>query len=480
MSLEQRITSGVKGLDIILNGGYLKNRTYLLKGGPGTGKTTLALHFLDEGTKNYEKCLFINFEESKEELINDAQKFGFEIDKINILDLTPGGSYLKKEEYDIFNPSEVERVPLITQIREKIKEIKPDRLVFDGLSNLYFLYESNYKLRKNIISLIQYLVESNITSLFITEKSSGMDDILQYIASGVISIEFNGYERKLNVVKFRGSDYLKGFHALTIDSNGIRILPNLIYKRKIKNLNSEILSSNIEEIDMLLDSGIEANTNTIILGPTGVGKTTLAISFLRNALKKDKKAGIYLFEEAEKVLLKRCEGVKMSLEEQIADNKLFIKNVNSLEYSPIEFSNIVREDVEKNELDIVFLDSITGYYLSFVNEYYPKTDLLKYLHNLSNYLTSKGLTVFMTNEMENITGDFKSSGLGMSYLADNIIFLRYLEMNGELNKVIGVLKKRLSGFENKIREFKITDQGIIVGKPLDNVKGILANDIEFL
>lgn len=480
MSLEQRIASGVKGLDTILKGGYLNSRTYLLKGGPGTGKTTLALHFLDEGIKNDESCLFINFEESKEELISDAKKFNFAIDKINILDLTPGGNYLKEEEYDIFNPSEVEQVPLITQIREKVKEIKPDRLVFDGLSNLYFLYESKYKLRKNIISLIQYLVDFNTTSLFITENSSGMDNILQYIASGVLNIEFNGYERKLNVVKFRGSDYLKGFHALTIDSSGLKILPKMIYKRKIKDLNSKVLSSDIKEVDLLLESGIESNTNTIILGPTGVGKTTLGISFLRKALKNGDKAGIYLFEEAEKVLRKRCDGIKLSLEDQSFADKLFIKNVNSMEYNPMEFSNVVREDVKKHELDIVFLDSITGYYLSFANEYYSKVDLLKHLHNLSNYLTSNGLTVFMTNEMENITGDFKSSGSGMSYLADNIIFLRYLEMNGELNKVIGVLKKRLSGFENKIRRFKITDQGIKVGEPLDNVKGILANDIEFL
>jgi|AntRauTorckE6833_2_1112554.scaffolds.fasta_scaffold00247_13 circadian clock protein KaiC len=480
MKKGNRVASGIEGLDTILKGGYLKNRTYLLKGGPGTGKTTLGLHFLEEGVVNNENCLFINLEESKKELINDAKNFNFNIDKIEILDLTPGGEYLKEKEYDVFSPSEVEQIPLIDKIRTKIKEMKPDRLVFDGLSNLYYLYESKYKLRKSIISLIQYLGEFNITSIFITEDSSGIDNILEYIASGVINLEFDGYERRLNIVKFRGSDHLKNFHTLNITNKGLNILPNLYYKKNVKDLGSEVLSSSVKEINKILNGGIEVSTNTIIIGPTGVGKTTLGLNIIRETVKSGKKAVVYLFEEAEMVLRKRCEGINMSLEELIANDNLLIKSVSSLEYNPIEFSNIVREDINNNDIDIVMFDSITGYNLSFAYNYYSKTDLLNHLHNLSNYLTNVGITVLMTDEMESITGDFESKEMGMSYLADNIIFLRYLEMDGKINKVIGVLKKRLSGFENTIREYKITTEGIKVGEPITNVIGILKNDIKIL
>ncbi len=479
--MTSRLSSGVNGLDVILKGGYLNNRTYLLKGGPGTGKTTLGLHFLEEGLNNNEKCLFINLVESKKELLIDAKNFNFRIDEIEILDLTPGGEFLNKEQdYDVFKPSEVEQVPMIQEIRNKIKETNPDRLVFDGLTNLYYLYESKYKLRKNIISLIQYLSEFDITSIFIAEDNSEFINILQFLTSGVINLKFDGYERKLNVIKFRGSDYLKDFHSMVIKGEGINILPNLYYKKTTTKLKEGIISSGSKEIDALLKGGLETNTNTVIIGPTGVGKTTLSISFLRNSVQNNNKGIIYLFEEAQKVLINRCKEIDMPIDKMVAENKLIIKNVNSLDTNPIEFSYMVREDVKKHNTDLVMLDSITGYYLSYVNDHYSKLDLIKHLQNLSNYLNNYGITVLMTNEMANITGDFRSSELGISYLADNIIFLRYIEMNGQLNKIIGVLKKRLSNFEKSLREFEITSQGLQVGKPLNNIKGILTNNIEFI
>ncbi|MFO7814798.1 MAG: ATPase domain-containing protein [Halanaerobiales bacterium] len=480
MRKPERLSSGIEGLDKILNGGYLKKRSYLLKGGPGTGKTTIGLHFLEEGINNNDKCMFINFETTKDELIKDAKAFNFKIEQVHVLDLTPTGEYIKEDEYDIFSAEEVEQAPIIDRIINNVKKIRPDRLVFDSLSNLYYLYENKYKLRKNIISLIQYLAEHETTSIFITEDSGEMDNILQFIASGVINLEYDGYERKLNIIKYRGSSHLKDYHSLTITEDGINILSNIFYKKETKDIKSEIISSGINEIDKLLKGGLESSTNTIIMGPTGVGKTTFSISFIRNAIKNNKKALVYLFEESEDLLRKRCEEIGMSLEDNMENNNLKITTVNSLEYNPIEFSNLVRSDVDKNDIDILLLDSITGYYLSFVNKYYTKYDLLKHLHNLSNFLTNQGITVLMTNEMESITGEFKTSDLGISYLADNIVFLRYLEMNGQLNKAIGVLKKRLSDFEKTIREFEITGEGIVVGKPLTNVRGILKNDLEFL
>lgn len=480
MRKPKRLSSGIEGLDKILSGGFIKKRSYLLKGGPGTGKTTLGLHFLEEGINNNEKCMFINLEAAKEELIKDAKGFNFKIEQVHVLDLTPTGDYVTEDEYDIFNPEEVEQVPIIKKIINNVKKIKPDRLVFDGLSNLYYLYENKYKLRKNIISLMQYLARHDTTSLFITEDTGGMDNILQFIASGVINLEYDGYERKLNIVKFRGSNHLKDYHSLTINEDGVDILPNIFYKNETRNINREVMSSGIKEIDNLLKGGLESSTNTIIMGPTGVGKTTFSISFIRNAIKNNKNALVYLFEESEQLLRQRCEEIGMPLNSFLENDNLKITTVNSLEYNPIEFSNLVRYDVEKEDSDILLLDSITGYYLSFVNEYYTQFDLLKHLHNLSNYLTNQGITVLMTNEMENITGEFKTSDFGISYLADNIVFLRYLEMNGELNKAIGVLKKRLSNFEKTIREFEITEKGLVVGKPLKNVRGILKNDLEFL
>jgi circadian clock protein KaiC len=131
--------------------------------------------------------------------------------------------------------------------------------------------------------------------------------------------------------------------------------------------------------------------------------------------------------------------------------------------------------VEEKGARIVMIDSIAGYRLSMRGE-----DLVTHLHALCRYLTNMGVTVLLINEVEAVTGDFRVTEMGISYLADNILFLRYLEMNGELRKAIGVLKKRLSDFEKTMRELEITQSGIRVGKPLTGMRGLLSGNLEWV
>jgi circadian clock protein KaiC len=133
-------------------------------------------------------------------------------------------------------------------------------------------------------------------------------------------------------------------------------------------------------------------------------------------------------------------------------------------------------DIEENQTSIVMLDSIAGYNISVKSD----DDLVSHIHALCKYLTNMGVTVLLINELETITGDFKATEVGISYLADNIIFLRYLELEGELRRAIGVLKKRLSSFEKTLREFQITKFGLKVGKPLKMLHGILSGTPEII
>jgi circadian clock protein KaiC len=164
----------------------------------------------------------------------------------------------------------------------------------------------------------------------------------------------------------------------------------------------------------------------------------------------------------------------------ITKEKLKIKKVDPLEFTPGEFTHLLIKEAERNDTKTIMLDSVSGYKLSFAGLSEVKNEIIRNLHALTNYLNSKGITVLLINEIDNITGDFKATELGISYLADNIMFLRYLEFSGELKKAIGVLKKRLSDFEKQMREFEITDQGIKVGKPLTHLRGILTGNPEFI
>jgi circadian clock protein KaiC len=218
----------------------------------------------------------------------------------------------------------------------------------------------------------------------------------------------------------------------------------------------------------MLHGGIERGTVTIITGPSGVGKTTLGMQFMKEAAGRGEHSVIFLFEEGRESLIRRCEAINIPVHAMIERGTLTLMPVEPLFYSADEFSSLVRRQVEERNARIIMLDSLAGYHLCIRGD-----ALVAHLHALTRYLKNMGATTLLINEVEKITGDFKATELGISYLADNIVFLRYLEVAGELHKAIGILKKRLSKFEKGLRELGITRYGIRVGQPLTELRGIL-------
>ncbi|MGM0410671.1 MAG: ATPase domain-containing protein, partial [Bacillota bacterium] len=475
------IKTGIKGLDEILKGGLIPERFYLVRGGPGTGKTTLGLHFLIEGLKNNESSLFVSMTEDIEKIKENGKNFGFPIDEIEYLDLSPKSDFVSEnKDYDLFSSSQMEQKPLIEKLTKKIKKIKPDRIFFDGFTQLKYLTSDDFKFRKQILSFMQFVKKFNSTILLTSEVGQkNADDDLQFMVDGIISIEYNSPIHSLEIIKYRGSSFNKGKHTLKFKDKGIEIYPKLEVSDYKENYSVEQLSSGVAEINKLLHGGIEKGTSTIITGPSGVGKTTLGTQYIKESAENGLKSIIYSFEESYRTLTKRSKSVNIPLDKIEEENDLIIKRVNPLEYTPEEFSYEVRKDVEVNNASIVLLDSITGYFLSFRN-FNDDYSMVRGLHALCEFLKSKGVTVLMINEMKNITGDFQATDSNTSYLADNIIFLRYIEVNGRLEKAIGVLKKRMSDFENTMRKFKITNEGIKVGKPLTEMRGILSGNPEIM
>jgi circadian clock protein KaiC len=154
---------------------------------------------------------------------------------------------------------------------------------------------------------------------------------------------------------------------------------------------------------------------------------------------------------------------------------LSVVQVEPLHFTPDQFASMVRREVEQRKASIVMIDSVSGYRLSLRGE-----DLVTHLHALCKYLQNMGIAVLLINEVEAITGEFKVTEVGISYMADNIVFLRYLEMQGEMRKAIGVLKKRLTNFERTLREIEVTRYGIKVGRPLTGLRGILTGKVEWI
>ncbi|MFO7814804.1 MAG: ATPase domain-containing protein [Halanaerobiales bacterium] len=476
------LKTGIVGFDEILEGGLIPSRFYLVRGGPGTGKTTLGIHFLVEGLKNDEKLLFVSMTEDVEKIKQNGKEFGFPMDDITFLDLSPKSDFIaNNKDYDLFTSSEMEQEPIIEKLTNTIENINPDRIFFDGFTQLKYLSSDEFKFRKQILSFVQFVKEYNSTILLTSEvgTTNNDDGNLQFMVDGIIHLTYKNEEHDLEITKYRGSSFNKGRHTMKFKDNGIEVYPQLKVSNYDKTPGSDIISSGITEIDKMLSGGIEEGTTTIITGQSGVGKTTLGTQFIKNSAKQGKKSVIYTFEESHKTLMDRSKAINIPLDKMVENNKLLVKKVSPLEYTPDEFSYILRSDIEQQGTSIVLLDSISSYFLSF-NTVHDTVSMVRGLHALCDYLKSQGVTLFMTNEIKNITGEFRVTSTDTSYLADNILFLRYLEMNGKLEKAIGVLKKRMSDFENSMRRFRITPDGIRVGKSLVNMRGILTGNPELI
>lgn len=466
---EPRLPTGVEGLDAVLEGGLIPNQAYLLRGGPGTGKTTLGLHFLTQATAS-EPALFITLGEIEAKIRRNATKLGFNLEHVHFLDLSPSADFFTEDKsYDIFTPADVERGSITQRIISGIQDLKPNRVFVDSITQLRYLSSENYQFHQQVLSFIRYLTDEGATTIFTSDSSDYMrDDDLMFLSDGVISLQADADGRTIEVSKFRGSGFVEGQHSMKIKSSGIQVFPQLKPNKFSRGLGVKQISSGIPEIDQLLHGGIESGTVTIISGPTGSGKTTLGTQFMKEAAGGGVRSVLYSFEEAVDMILHRCEGINMPAQAMVENGSLLVESVEALSMSPDEFAQKVRHEVEVQGTRIVMIDGLAGYRLSMWG-----TKANAHIHALCRYLRNMGVTTLLLDEVGTVTGEFKATGQPLSYLADTIVFLRYLEIDGKLRKAIGVLKKRLSGFEPTLREFEITRYGLKVGEPLSNLRGIL-------
>lgn len=478
MNLLKRLDTGVKGLNEICGGGFIPEQSYLVRGGPGSGKSTLGLHFLACGVAAGERSLYITFEESEARIRKNAELRGIDLSGVEFLDISPSSDFFGAEiPYDIFATDEVDRQPIVAKITEIINKVKPVRAFLDPITQLRFLTSDAFQFRKQVLSFLRFLSEQGCTTLITSEINACFpDDDLQFMCDGVLEMELgkDTMLRTIKVNKLRGSDFHEGMHTIKLSGQGAEIFPRLLPIQRNIDFKFEMIGSGIPDLDQLLEGGIERGTVTIITGPSGVGKTTLGIQFMKEAAGRGERSIVYSFEEDESLILQRCDGINIPARQMVERGSLRIRKIEPLQYSQDEFCRIVRDDVEVNGARIVMLDSTAGYSLSLRGE-----ALQPRIHALTKFLQNSGLAVIIINEVYSVTGDFSITESGISYLADNIVFLRFLEVRGEMRKAIGVLKKRLGNFEKTLREFQITRYGLKVGKPLTNLRGILRGTPDF-
>ena len=472
-----RLSTGIDGLDEVLHGGVIEDRNYMLRGPAGAGKTILGFHFLQAGVEADETPLFVNLEEDLEDLQANARALGFDVDAVEFLDFSPTADvFTENESYDVFTAADVEQDPITEEITDRVREIQPDRVVVDPLTQFWYLTSGEYQFRKQVIGFTRFLKEVGATVLFTAQQTASLPtEELQFVSDGTIVLDVTPHGRELRVPKFRGSPTRTGDHAFRITGEGIGVYPELAPGSGGTEFVAESVPSGVPEIDELLNGGLERGTVSIISGPTGVGKTTLGTQFMKEAAGRGERSVIYLFEETKGTFLTRSEAINLPVRDMIERGTLRVEEIDALDLSAQEFGQRVRREVEANDTGIVMVDGISGYRLTLRG---AEDRTIQRLHALGRYLKNQGVTSILVDETADVTGAFTATQENVSYLADNIVFLRHLELEGELQKAIGVLKKRTSDYERQLRRYEITRRGIKVGEPLTRLRGVLSGTPE--
>ncbi|WP_423751757.1 ATPase domain-containing protein [Salinirarus marinus] len=473
----ERLSTGIEGFDDVLYGGFVPNRAYLVRGEPGTGKTLLGTHFLTAGDPN--ESLFINLGQPESDVRSDAAALGFDLSSVEFLDLSPESEFFAEgRTYDVFPPGDVETGAFVEPIADAVTDLQPTRVFVDPVTQFRYLSPDEYQFRKQILSFLQFVKSNGGTVLFTSQATTASpDDDLQFMSDGIVHLRYGTRKRSVEVTKHRGSDFRSGTHAMKVGDDGMTVFPELVPGRHRAEFSPEAVSSGVPGVDALLNGGLERGTVTIVSGPSGVGKTTFGGQFMKEAAGRGERSVIFLFEESRGTFVHRSESINVPVREMMDRGTLKIEEVEPLEHSPESFAGMVRTEVEDRDASVVMVDGLKGYQLSMTGE--GEAEFLTEIHALGRYLRNMGVTAIFTSETASVTGAFSPTEHGVSYLADNIVFLRYLELGGELRKAIGVLKKRGSDFERTLREFEITEYGIEVGAPLSNLRGILSGTPEW-
>jgi circadian clock protein KaiC len=349
---DPRLTTGSPGLDDILNGGFPANRLYLIEGDPGTGKTTLALQFLLEGARQGEPVLYVTLSETKEELLSVARSHGWSLDGLDIHELVPPEESLRAEsQYTIFHPSEVELGDTTNAVLAEVERIQPRRVVFDSLSEMRLLARDPLRYRRQILALKQFFAGRQCTVLLLDDRTSSAGDLqVQSIAHGVVVLEqhavtYGAERRRVRVVKLRGSRFRGGYHDLNILTGGMRVYPRIVAADSRGFFERRSISSGVPAFDELLGGGLDIGTSTLLMGPAGSGKSTIASQFAAEAAKRGDFAAIFIFDEGINTYLSRAEGMGSNIRAMVDQGSISLQQVDPAEMSPGEFASRVRASV---------------------------------------------------------------------------------------------------------------------------------------
>jgi circadian clock protein KaiC len=453
--------TGIRGLDEITDGGIPKGRTTLVCGNAGSGKTLLALEFLVRGAVQYnEPGVFMSFEESSEELAQNVASLGFDLNdlaarkKISL-------DYVRIERSEIEETGEYDLDGLFIRLNYAIDSIGANRVVLDTIESLFGGLANEGILRAEIRRLFRWLKEKGVTAIITGERGEGAltrHGLEEYVSDCVILLD-NRVEgqistRRLRIVKYRGSAHGTNEYPFLIDEKGISVMPITSIGLQ-HDVSTERISSGIPRLDTMLGGeGYYRGSSILVSGTAGTGKTSIAVHFANAACSRGERCLYFAFEEAPSQITRNMRSIGIDLEPWTEQGLLDIYAVRptiyGLEMHLVKMYKLINEFKPK----VVIIDPVTN--LIAIGS---DTEVKSMLSRLIDFLKANQVTALFTN-LSNAAGSFESTEFGVSSLMDTWLLLRDIEIGGERNRGLYILKSRGMAHSNQIREFLLTDKGI--------------------
>jgi len=343
------------------------------------------------------------------------------------------------------------------------------------------LAQNSLRYRRQILALKHFFAGRRCTVLLLDDLSSSEQDLqLHSIAHGVITlqqtaVDYGAERRRMRVKKMRGIKFRGGYHDFIIATGGITIFPRLVAAEHHKAFIGDLATSGVAELDMLLGGGLERGTSVLLVGGAGVGKSSIAVTYAVGAARRGERVAMFAFDEGLGTLFARAAGLGVNMQEYVDQGVITVQQIDPAEMSPGEFTQLVRDAVEKRNVRVLLIDSLNGYLNAMPDERF----LVLQVHELLSYLNQLGVLTIMVLAQHGLLGQMQTP-IDLSYLSDSVIMLRYFEAAGRVRRALSVVKKRSGTHENAIREFQLTANGVKVGPPLTEFSGILTGTPRYL
>ncbi|MFE4107506.1 circadian clock protein KaiC [Almyronema epifaneia] len=473
----QKIRTMIEGFDDISHGGLPVGRTTLTSGTSGTGKTLMAVQFLYNGIVHFdEPGVFVTFEESPEDIIKNAQSFGWDLQqliddgRLFILDASPD-----PEGQDVVGNFDLSA--LIERIQYAIRKYQAKRVSIDSVTAVFQQYDAASVVRREIFRLVARLKQMAVTSIMTTERVEEYGPVARYGVEEFVSdnvvivrnvLEGERRRRTIEILKLRGTTHMKGEYPFTITDQGINIFP-LGAMRLTQRSSNVRVSSGVQTLDEMCGGGFFKDSIILATGATGTGKTLLVSKFLENGCRAGERAVLFAYEESRAQLFRNAYSWGIDFEDLEQQGLLKIICAYPESAGLEDHLQIIKSEITHFKPSRMAIDS-----LSALDRGVNNNSFRQFVIGVTGYAKQEEITGFFTNTTEQFMGSHSVTDSHISTITDTILMLQYVEIRGQMSRAINVFKMRGSWHDKGIREYTISEKGPEIKDSFRNLERIIS------